>query len=409
MISILIVDDNSTKVAEIKQVLYEYPEIKDSICVVSDANNGRRVVEEQKFDLMILDLVLPNDFGDVERPENGVDFLREIMLDPNKKCPFHILGITGKPEYINDFTEKFKEHLWFLIEYKSGVESWKSLLRNKIEYLIQSKTEIQVEAVDRYEFDVAIITALDKELKKILNLNWNWKEKHIVNDQTPFNIGQFEKDGITIRVVSACTPQMGMCAASTLSMKLIQHFRPKFLIMSGIAAGIKGEVNLGDIIIADEIWDASSGKIKGDKDKGNLFLPDAKHKTLDEDLKELMLNIKRKKKYVDDIKNKYQSTAPQTSLEIHIGPMTSVPAVIQSEEEINKIKSQSRKLLGLEMEAYGVFYSAAHASRPKPKPISIKSVCDFANEEKEDSVQDYAAYTSASFVYHLVTSELSYS
>ncbi|MFD1631072.1 response regulator [Pseudopedobacter beijingensis] len=408
MISILIVDDNSLKVADIKQVLYEYPEINNKINVVADTNNARRLLEENKYDLLILDLVLPNDFGDEESPDNGVDFLNEIKLDPNKKCPYHILGITGKPEYIEKYSSDFSKNLWFLIEYQAGVELWKELLRNKIEYLIDSKRDIQLLNVLDYDFDVAIITALDKELKKILALDWKWKEKPMVNDKTSFYIGQFEKGKSTIRVAAACTPQMGMCASSTLSMKLIHHFKPKYLIMSGIAAGIKGEVNLGDIMIADEIWDASSGKIKGDKDKGSLFLPDPKHKTLSEDIKEVLLKIKRDRKYLNQIQENYQAESPQTILNLHVGPMTSVPAVVQSNREIEKIRTQSRKLIGLEMEAYGVFYSAAHAPKPKPTAISVKSACDFADEEKGDTFQDYAAYTSASFIYELVMNELTF-
>lgn len=407
MISILIVDDSSIKVAEIKQVIYEYPEIK-KITVVADTNNGRRAIEDNKYDLLILDLVLPNDFGDQETPDNGIDFLNEIKLDPNKKCPYHILGITGKPEHLPQFSSKFSDNLWFLIEYKPNVETWKDLLRNKIEYLLDSKKDAQNKNLFDFEFDVAIITALDKELKKVLNLNWKWKEKQLENDVTTYHIGQFQDGDKTIRIVAACTPQMGMCASSTLSMKLIHHFKPKYIIMSGIAAGIKGEVNLGDIMIADEIWDASSGKIKGDKEKGTLFLPDPKHKILNEDIKELILDIKRKRKYVDEIRQNYQADAPLTALNIHIGPMVSVPAVIQSNLEVEKLKLQSRKIIGLEMEAYGVIYSAAHAQKPKPIAISIKSACDFANEEKEDSQQDYAAYTSASFIYQLIMNDLKF-
>ena len=49
-------------------------------------------------------------------------------------------------------------------------------------------------------------------------------------------------------------------------------------------------------------------------------------------------------------------------------------------------------LIGIEMEAYGVFYSAANSMSPKPIAISIKSVCDFADEHKSDNYQEYSAY-----------------
>ena len=58
------------------------------------------------------------------------------------------------------------------------------------------------------------------------------------------------------------------------------------------------------------------------------------------------------------------------------------------------------------MESYGVFYSANYGVHPKPKPISIKSVCDFGDRKKADNYQNYAAYTSARFMYDFVLNEL---
>jgi nucleoside phosphorylase len=62
---------------------------------------------------------------------------------------------------------------------------------------------------------------------------------------------------------------------------------------------------------------------------------------------------------------------------------------------VDEIKLQHRSLLGIEMEAYGLFAAAASAEFPRPTPIAIKSVCDFADEDKSDEFQAYAAYTSA--------------
>jgi nucleoside phosphorylase/CheY-like chemotaxis protein len=406
MISILIVEDTSTKAAGIREILNEYPEIKDSIVVAADTNNARRLLDNNKFDLLLLDLVLPNDFGDEASPENGIDFLKEISLDPNRKRPYHVIGLSGFPDFIDQYSDDFKKNLWYLIEYREDEEEWKDILRNKIEYLLGSKNEINSEINNSFEFDIAIITAIPKELDKILKLPCKWKSKSLNNDDSVYHIGQIEKGNKSIRLVAACAPQMGMCASSTLSMKLIYNFKPKYLIMSGIAAGIKNEVQLGDILIADQVWDGASGKIRKDSDGGDLFQPDPRSKILDEGLKEKILNIKLFRKYLDKIRNDYPGVAPNTILDIHIGPIASMPAVIQSNSEIEKIKSRSRKLIGIEMEIYGVFYSASHCRNPKPKVISIKSVSDFANEEKNDSYQDYAAYTSAAFLFELVTNEL---
>nr|WP_298331952.1 response regulator [uncultured Christiangramia sp.] len=408
MISILIVEDNSAKVASIKEVLYEYPEASSKIQIASDTNNARRLLDNNKFDLLILDLVLPNNFGDAESPMNGIDFLNEITLDPNKKRPYHIIGISAYSNMIDEYSLNFKKNLWYLIEYEESNEEWRDILRNKIEYLIGSKTEMQSEELESYDFDVAIITAIQKELQKILQLDCKWTVKNLFNDDTVYHIGHIKKGDNLIRIVAACGPQMGMCASSALSMKLITNFKPKYLLMSGIAAGIEGEVQLGDILIADQVWDGASGKLRNNGDNGVLFQPDPRSKILEEGLREKLLHIQSNRKYLDQIRNDYPGDAPKTILNAHIGPMASVPAVIQSNKEIEKIKRHNRKLIGIEMETYGVFYSAAHCKRPKPKVLSIKSASDFANEEKNDSFQDYAAYTSSSFLYKLILNELEY-
>jgi nucleoside phosphorylase len=191
-------------------------------------------------------------------------------------------------------------------------------------------------------------------------------------------------------------------------MKLIVNFQPRYLLMGGICAGVLGQVELGDILIADQVWDGTSGKIKNDSEKGVLFQPDPKFKTLEDDIKEKLLPLIANRKYLDEIRNEFSGSTPNNILNIHIGPMASVPAVIQSDEEIEKIKNVSRKLIGIEMESYGVFYSSSNSLKPKPKVISIKSVCDFANEDKNDSFQDYAAYTSAAYIDKLIKNELDY-
>ena len=52
---------------------------------------------------------------------------------------------------------------------------------------------------------------------------------------------------------------MGMTAAGVLTMKMISNFKPKYVIMVGIAAGIahKNEVDqiYGDVVVPDIVWD----------------------------------------------------------------------------------------------------------------------------------------------------------
>lgn len=55
------------------------------------------------------------------------------------------------------------------------------------------------------------------------------------------------------------------------------------------------------------------------------------------------------------------------------------------------------------MEAYGVFYTAKKATKNGAEAIVIKSVCDFADSEKDDRFQDFSAFASAQCLYQLFT------
>ena len=78
-----------------------------------------------------------------------------------------------------------------------------------------------------------------------------------------------------------------------------------------------------------------------------------------------------------------------------MGPIASGASVIANPEKVQDIiDNQIRDLVAIEMEVYGVYYAAKWAISPKPKFIAIKSICDYADTNKNDDFHDYASYTS---------------
>lgn len=49
------------------------------------------------------------------------------------------------------------------------------------------------------------------------------------------------------------------------------------------------------------------------------------------------------------------------------------------------------------MESYAVAYAAEHVVEPRPVPLIIKSVCDYADAQKSDQYQKFAAFTSCEY------------
>jgi len=114
-----------------------------------------------------------------------------------------------------------------------------------------------------YQTDVALMTVTTTEFNAVLHFH-NWRAKTLPNDEQIYDVATFERDGKTYSLVHAKISEMGMTAAAATAMKLIYTFRPRYIIMVGIAAGISRsdleEQMYGDVIVPDVVWNYSAGK-----------------------------------------------------------------------------------------------------------------------------------------------------
>lgn len=408
MINIIIVEDNPAKKDKIKKLIESSIDISCSnIEYAEDIKSAKKLLYKKAYDFMILDLVLPLDQDDLPTPENGIHFLNDIQNSPQIKPITHIVGLTGFSEHSNKYRGEFEKYIWQLIDYKAEEVGWQERLKNLLFHLIKVRSEFLQRDNLSYDYDIAILTALhDPELTQVLELDGNWEEFKFGNDATQYYKGIFKNGNKSFRIVATSAPQMGMIATSTLCMKMVHNFRPRYIIMPGIAAGVKGEVNFGDILVADQAYDGTSGKVTTLNSGNKGFSPNPTPLSLDSDLKEKVRKYVSKRKYLFDLKERWKGNKPFTELKVKIGPIVSVPYVIQNEEELISLKTHQRKLIGLEMEIFGLFYSSNNGFNPKPIPMAIKSVCDFGDKEKADNYQVYAAFTSAQFMYDFILNEL---
>ena len=152
---------------------------------------------------------------------------------------------------------------------------------------------------------------------------------------------------------------------------------------------------MGDVIAADSVWYWGMGKWTK-RDGKQVFIPGPHVLSLDPELRGSLARLKRDDAALHSIRKGFGRSAPNHELRLLIGPVASGSAVIASQEMGDQIRAWHRKLVGIEMEAYGVYAAAADAVSPRPRVCALKAVSDFADEEKADDWQEYAAYTSAS-------------
>lgn len=415
MLKVLIIDDTQEKIAQIRRVLDGFVENPDEIPISGSIREGLKACTKDRYDLVILDLFIPEKAGDDPDPENAKTFLKLIKEDSDYICPVFVIGITRRQD-LAEFRSFFEAETMQVLLYAENDDTWKEQLKNRLDYLNGVKRKLGM--TYDYDYDVAIINALQSPEHKIMRstLSEQWKELFLDDDDTTtyYEAILNTRKGRNIRCISCYAPQMASVASAALTTKVILRFHPKYLFMTGICAALKGNnVGFGDIMVASQVWDGMSGKYKEEKTNNPIpelvFEPDYRPIPLNAAMLNIVNRLKERSGLLNEIKEKYSGIKPETPLRIHVGPMTSVPSVIASEKKIAEIKIHARKLVGIEMESYGLFYAAEHAHILKPiYTVSFKSASDLADANKSDDFQSYASYTSAAIVKYIIENELSY-
>lgn len=406
---VLIVEDEQEKRRLIAEAVFSVPGISDeNIEYASDVVAAKRAIKRTRFDLIILDINLP------PRPEvrvsvgAGLDILTFIKESTLAKRPAYLFGLTAHDDGAEVAAKEFSSPLWKLVRFSYSDIEWREPLRQAIVYLQQAQQPPFSSDGNTFHVDLGIFVALeDEELDSILSLDAGWVEANVQHDHARYFRGNFIGQSGNVSVVVTAAPKMGMPAAAVAASKLISSFRPRVVAITGICAGIRGKTNIGDILIADPCFDWGAGKWSKDSETGNRqFIPAAYQWRLDESLRVTVRSLADQEAVLSQIHESFDGSKPDSPPKVVIDAMASGASVLQASATVEEIRRQHKNLVGIEMESYAVFTAAEYAPEPRPKCISIKSVCDFADEEKSDAAHGYAAHTSARFLYELATRKL---
>lgn len=405
MTRILIVEDNAEKLRRVTRCLIEIEGIDfDMISDARDASSAKKLMKTYRYDLLILDISIPLRADELPNHDSGLNLLREILERDIYETPVQIVGLTAFAEALDVARPLFEADVLQVVHYDPFSEEWaERLVRIAKRVLDQSIRPI---STPTYAMHLCIITALaSPELQAVLALPWNWTAHARPHDPTAYHHGWFMKGDQRREVIAAAAPRMGMQASGVLAMKMAMAFQPKYVAMAGILAGIRGECQLGDVIVADPSWDYGSGKHSA-RDGAPAFASAPHQSGLDPFLRGRLGRMAQDTAMMDQIRREWRGEARHSLLSMRLGPVASGAAVLTNEKVVDQIRSQHRKTLGIEMETYGVYVAAEECPEPRPRCFSIKSVCDFADESKNDAHQSYAAYTSAAALRYFCESYL---
>ncbi|WP_454833681.1 5'-methylthioadenosine/S-adenosylhomocysteine nucleosidase family protein [Pseudomonas lini] len=407
MIRILLTEDEQEKRRLITKELISTSGVTiDQIDVAVDVMEAKKLLKKKKYDLLILDLNLPSRAGEIAEKNSGLAILEFIKVNNAAIKPTYIIGMTAYEEAAAEAEVEFSSPLWKLVKFSFRDMAWATSLLAAVQYIVSSHAPPYICDGASYHTDLGIFVALDgEELSSILDIDIPWKKVTVAHDSLTYFTGTFKSDDKELSVVVAAAPKMGMPAAAVVTTKLISTFRPKYLAITGICAGVRKKVEMGDLLIADPSFDWGSGKWEKSGETVE-FKPATYQWRLDQNLSASFKQFSSDPEIMRESHRNFDGKKPTQLPKVYIEAMASGAAVLQSQEHMDMIRKQHKNLIGIEMETYSVFTAAAYASDPKPICFSIKSVCDFGDDHKDDNYHEYAAYISARFLYKFALDKL---
>ena len=217
---ILLVDDDPRRYRRLIERMAEVGVSRDEVVLVTSANDARDSLEEQQFDLMVVDIILPLRPETEPEERHSMELLSELIEYGSLKRPRQIVGLSASDTAAMAATPFFSDRLWTVIRYSESNDDWIGQIQNCVTYLHAGAS---TRHPSDQKADLVVICALaDPELNAVLALQWGWKPARPIDDVTFVHEGAITLGDRTYSVLASSAPRIGMVQSALLSCKLIE-------------------------------------------------------------------------------------------------------------------------------------------------------------------------------------------
>jgi adenosylhomocysteine nucleosidase len=252
--------------------------------------------------------------------------------------------------------------------------------------------------------DFLLITALEEERDAVLGRLTGYRQISPTHDDVRvYYVATVDAvhpggEACTYWVV-VCMVGMGRVVATAATADAIRRWSPDYVILVGIAGGLKSAgVELGDILIAEQVADYSSQKVTEEKTEIRWSAQPVDHRLL-----EFARSIPASAWQAEIRESRPQKAGEQPRR--HVGTITTGDSVIGLDSILEKFKDSNwPKLIGVEMEAGGAAV-AVHQSARRLGFFMIRSVSDQAGNKSSLKVKawrPYACDAAAAFAFTMI-------
>jgi nucleoside phosphorylase len=263
-------------------------------------------------------------------------------------------------------------------------------------------------------FDVCIVCALPEEARAFLDVVRQQYEGAIEERSSPryhysyrFATIKNDKDE-TLNLHVSWLPRYGPPEMTLHLSHVLEECQPRIAIMTGICAGDAQRVHLGDLVVAERTFTYDNGKFTLDEHGRSVHLHDTMTYQLDanilqflrlfDDWKPLVARLKRSPYPLEQRKRR--------KIACHIKAMASGSAV-RADHPFKDVQAPVRGAVAIDME--GAAFGLIMSRHPLIPWLVVKGVCDYADQDKNNTYHDYAACASSlyalSFIRAYVTNE----
>ncbi len=255
-------------------------------------------------------------------------------------------------------------------------------------------------------FDICVVCALYKEAHAVIH---EFSARCGVSFTSAFRGPNRQEYRYTViqnrrgEMLSVCVtwlPQVGPTHTALSLAPLLQEFRPRFVAMSGICAGDRRTVQLGDLIVATAAYHPEEGKIMRGPDGHPLSLPEPKMHGVTPQVLQYVRGFQDWREASRTLPRPLPQDEEEKDVACHLGVMASGMAVRADNPFPLWTERFHRKTIGADMEA-AAFYAAV-GDVEGLHGLVVKGVSDYADHEKNDVYHEYAARASAVYLLHFM-------
>ena len=383
---ILVLEDGDAKYSEVLAHLSESV-FEVAVIRAECLADFLRFVERRKFDLIIVDLLVPR-FKDSVDVDDVTTEILEACRDSgctNRSTP--IVALTAFDDASeNNYRALNAADVAVLTFDPEG--RWKTALNMKCQSAQPKKC-----------YDVVIVCALSKEVDGFTNAGYRLGNSFIVGNLVCRELQIGDCSGL---IVTAA--RMGLVSCAITATQALESFSPKLICMSGICAGIDGKANILDVAIAEICHQHDFGKWSVNGYEPEVYAVPIKTKLraqlkqIVEDDPDFKTSIQKGITVQDDELPMGMDQIPVT---VYLTPASSGSAVIADSKMVEIIKEQQRKGVIFEMESFAL-YEAARLHPSDVPFFSAKAVVDNGTVSKGDKFHRLACILSAKVVFESI-------